>query len=355
MLKESTSIRDPLGKFLGKWFYQTGLYKLLIRSGSLGNFFLIVHYHKVKKAKNNHSTLPACDELVNCSINQADFISQMQFLKEHFYPISLKEAILSLLKGLSIPPNSVVVSFDDGFKEVFLNAFPILKTYGIPATIFCPGQIFIKNGVRRGMLWDHTLFYILDNTQCKEFEINEKKYSLITEGEKRRTVVSILNGLREQPYTLKESFLALLAKELNVTIAEDAYGQLYLSSEDILFMKEHGMNFGVHSMTHPYLSSVNGKELEVEVREAKKVVEEIAGETCPYFAWPYGESASYNDAALKMVKESGYICARSTEYGLNGQNTDLYRLKSIRGEVPSLFDLVLRTSIASAMGSCSGG
>jgi peptidoglycan/xylan/chitin deacetylase (PgdA/CDA1 family) len=339
--------KDQVSRFTGRVVYESGLYRLFRQLEGLRDGFIILHYHKVEPGKRDNGRLPSCSELIGCSTAYEDFIQHMQLLKEYFHPFSLKEAVSCLIKGQSIPKNAVVVTLDDGFKEVFLNAFPILKRYGIPAAVFCPGQIFASDGVDR-IIWEHKLFHALDNTQRKEFEIEGKRYSLLDVEEKYKTTVSILNMLKERPRTLKESFLELLVEELGVNITKATSDQLYLSREDIFAMKEHGMTIGVHSMTHPKLSKLSGRELEAEIKEARKIIEEVLGETSPYFAWPYGGEDSYNKEAIKMLKESGYLCARSTEYGINNRHTDLYGLRSIYAEVPFL-NFVLRTSVPSIL------
>lgn len=76
-------------------------------------------------------------KLRNDSVSADDFERQMLFLKENsFNVISLKTLIYFLRSGNRIPRKSIIVTFDDGYKTAYTNAYPILKKYGIPATIF---------------------------------------------------------------------------------------------------------------------------------------------------------------------------------------------------------------------------
>ncbi|GAI07000.1 unnamed protein product, partial [marine sediment metagenome] len=70
------------------------------------------------------------------SINVGEFEKQMNYLATHNYSvISLSELIKGLRDG-QLPPKPVVITIDDGFKSSFTLAYPILKKYNFPATLF---------------------------------------------------------------------------------------------------------------------------------------------------------------------------------------------------------------------------
>jgi peptidoglycan/xylan/chitin deacetylase (PgdA/CDA1 family) len=65
------------------------------------------------------------------------FEAQMRFLKEHKYNVLPLEALAGLIRDKKrIPALSVAITLDDGYEDNYLYAFPILKKYGLPATIF---------------------------------------------------------------------------------------------------------------------------------------------------------------------------------------------------------------------------
>ena len=74
------------------------------------------------------------------------FTEQMQFLSEQGYvTLTLKEFELFMLGELDVPEKSVLITFDDGFKDNFTEAYPILKSHNFNATIF-----LITNSVATG-------------------------------------------------------------------------------------------------------------------------------------------------------------------------------------------------------------
>lgn len=66
----------------------------------------------------------------------ADFARQMRYLSKAYNPISLDRLAQHIQDGTSPPPKAIVVTFDDGYQDNYENAYPVLKEYGIPATMF---------------------------------------------------------------------------------------------------------------------------------------------------------------------------------------------------------------------------
>lgn len=79
-----------------------------------------------------------------------DFEEQMKYLNEKgFHTISLDMLIDHWDKGTTLPPYSVIITFDDGYQDNYTYALPILKKYGFIATIF-----IVYNQVGRYNDWD---------------------------------------------------------------------------------------------------------------------------------------------------------------------------------------------------------
>jgi peptidoglycan/xylan/chitin deacetylase (PgdA/CDA1 family) len=70
-------------------------------------------------------------------VSPKSFQRQMRFLKEHNYNVVTLDKITDLIKYKKrIPPKTIAITFDDGYIDNYANAYPILKKYNIPATIF---------------------------------------------------------------------------------------------------------------------------------------------------------------------------------------------------------------------------
>lgn len=88
----------------------------------------ILMYHYINAEESRRSKL---------GVSPKAFQRQMSFLRRHKYNIVALETLVDLIKEKKkIPPKTVVITFDDGYLDNYTNAFPILKKYNIPATIF---------------------------------------------------------------------------------------------------------------------------------------------------------------------------------------------------------------------------
>jgi len=107
---------------------------IIILSGCLVNFIQgkyvvpIAMYHSV-----NPGALPEN----RLAVSTQTFERQMHFLKRHHYNVLPLESIAKLIKERKkIPPKTIAITFDDGYKDNYIYAFPVLKKYNLPATIF---------------------------------------------------------------------------------------------------------------------------------------------------------------------------------------------------------------------------
>jgi peptidoglycan/xylan/chitin deacetylase (PgdA/CDA1 family) len=113
---------------------------LLFAQVSLGQDYsgaVILQYHNV-------STSTAADT----SISPEDFRTQMEFLRANdFAVMRLEEVVKALRAGVELPDKTAVITFDDGYRSVYDAAFPLLKSYGWPFTVFVTtGLVATKSG-----------------------------------------------------------------------------------------------------------------------------------------------------------------------------------------------------------------
>ncbi|MFA5147171.1 MAG: polysaccharide deacetylase family protein [Candidatus Omnitrophota bacterium] len=100
-----------------------------VAAGSGAGFRAFV-YHSV-------TARPVDNEWAEETISKEAFDWQMGYLTDHKYNvISAGEAVRYLTLGKTMPPRAVVITFDDGYRDNYTNAFPVLKKYNFPATVF---------------------------------------------------------------------------------------------------------------------------------------------------------------------------------------------------------------------------
>jgi len=79
-------------------------------------------------------------------VSPENFIKQMEYIKKNGYQaITMDELVASIKDKRPLKRNKVVITFDDGYKDNFINAYPVLKKHQFPATIFLVTNFIDKN------------------------------------------------------------------------------------------------------------------------------------------------------------------------------------------------------------------
>ena len=104
---------------------------------------------------------------------------------------------------------------------------------------------------------------------------------------------------------------------------EGVKGLPILSAEEIKEMERGGIDFGVHTDTHPDLTAISPEMIRAEINLSKTKLENLIGKEVTHFAYPYGK---YTDEVRTMVKECGIKAACTTKPGLSNDRSDLFLL-----------------------------
>jgi peptidoglycan/xylan/chitin deacetylase (PgdA/CDA1 family) len=269
-------------------------------------------YHRV----NPYNDLP-----IPNIITPKSFEQQLQYLCRNYEIIEL-ETLAHYLHTHQIPPSkAAVITFDDGYKDNYLYALPLLEKYGCPATIFLTvDSIGIK-----GLPIHELINWFFHNAPLKEIEIpGIGRFPLYSKTHRRIVATITFKKLRALSYKEKKSFLKKITTNANFEIPPSLLSEeVFLGWQDVKEMQGRKITFGSHTLTHPLLTSLSREDARREISYSKKRIEEEIGKEVTTFAYPYGE---YNAEVRKIVKESGYICAVTTIPKGIGLGTNPYEL-----------------------------
>jgi peptidoglycan/xylan/chitin deacetylase (PgdA/CDA1 family) len=92
-------------------------------------------------------------------------------------------------------------------------------------------------------------------------------------------------------------------------------------------MKAHGIDFGGHTVTHPFLSRMTREHMAWEVAECKRRIEEELQLPADYFAYPNGREEDFGEWNKEVLLSAGYRAAVTTKWGMNYRSTDRMELR----------------------------
>ncbi len=232
----------------------------------------------------SNESLPHIKHLYNYK-NTKQFSSDLDLLLKHYRPITIQEIIKNVEEHSVLPKMSFLISFDDGYREVYDVIAPILEKKGIPALFFI-NPSFIDN---------KELFY-----RCKIS-------LLIDELLKNKSGDSFLNIYYEQLCIEKKSIKECIAflKSINAAnaflldrIAEkigysfDNFLKTkapFLSHEQLKSLHNKGFYIGAHSMNHPYFQHISAEKQLEQVAFSCKYVNELLKISNCCFSFPHSD------------------------------------------------------------------
>ena len=222
---------------------------------------------------------------------------------------------LRALHEKRLPPYSLAVTFDDGYRNFYTDAYPILRSLEIPATMFIATDFVFK----KKPLWVDRLEYALGKRSVSREENIAHDTRLRDE-------------LKALPDSERERRLQEIETESGVTFGdfsgERAVYAPLLESE-IQEMQQGGVTFGAHTRSHPILSNILPDRIPAEIAGSKEDVASICTNVSAVFAYPNGQRGDWNDAVEKEIVQAEFAGALTTIEGVNTAHTHPLRLRRI--------------------------
>jgi peptidoglycan/xylan/chitin deacetylase (PgdA/CDA1 family)/CelD/BcsL family acetyltransferase involved in cellulose biosynthesis len=252
------------------------------------------------------------------------FRQQMEFIAKHFPIVGLDDIASGGWRNRE-EKFCVALTFDDGYRDNYLNAFPILKDLNIPATIF-----LTTGCVQDGKLpWYDQVALAFKLTARKSLDWDQYAAP-------RGAMESTEARIHKMQRTLE--WLWALSTEDRVQRLPELFEVLHVSEKpnlpnfmlnwtEIREMSKNGMTFGAHTVTHPVLSHCKMEDVETEIVDSKKTIERNLRKPVNHFAYPFGRYGDFNQDAKRTLRATGFQTAVTTIPGYNRTSDDLLELK----------------------------
>jgi len=254
------------------------------------------------------------------------FEAEMRFLRSRYKVVSL-DGLCEEMEKPTRNEHAVAVTFDDGYRHLYTYALATLQKYQIPATIFLPVA-----SIETGQVpWYDRIFLTLKVFPKDVLEIvlaRPRRFRLTTRLVRLNVATEIIQYLRTLPDALRKVHCENLEKQVKLP-SEDLRDRM-LTWDQIRAMRSAGITFGSHTMTHPVVSQLTGEQLESELCESKRLLEQRIAGPAPHFAYPFGKPADCGKAAAPVLARSGYRSAATTIEGTNAPGDSLYELRRIQ-------------------------
>lgn len=256
----------------------------------------IITYHRVGPKNDNWSLEPTTLHL---------FKKQMEYFLKNYEIIALDKLAQCIREKKSLPEKAITITFDDGYLDNYVYAYPFFKEHHIPATIFLTTGHIESNT----LFWWDKIGYILQHMNMSQINLNELgNFSLDSDMDVPRVQSEIADALKLISDDRKCFLMNRLSEISGVDIPPDIAKELILSWDQIKEMINNGIDFGAHSVNHPILTNMPLKQAKWEIIQSKKDIENVLRKDVNAFSYPNGD---FNTELMSIVKESGFNCAVS--------------------------------------------
>lgn len=291
----------------------------------MSNYLTVVTYHFVRDLK--HTRWPEIKGLLF-----SDFVEQIAFMQKHYNIIMIQDLLAALdSRGADVPPRPLVLTFDDGYIDHFINVFPILDDAGVQGCFFPPAKAILENQV----LDVNKIHFILASVTDKSLIIGSifkmmdeyrsvwklrankdyyREYAVANRFDSAEVIFIKRILQRGLPKHVRQEFVDKLFKQY-VSEDEGSFSrELYMTDDQLKCMARNGMYVGSHGFSHEWLDTLSREDQIEEIDLSLRFLASIGGNTNDWvMSYPYG---AYNDSLVEVLRQKGCKAAFTTEQRL---------------------------------------
>jgi peptidoglycan/xylan/chitin deacetylase (PgdA/CDA1 family) len=265
---------------------------------------LILGYHRVVEDYAQASLT----EMPSMLISRAMFDRHIEWIGRSFRFASLDEIGEHLSSGQPFSEPVAAITFDDGYRDVYENAFPTLKRKGIPAAMFVVTDLIDRPlwqthdrlycAVERAFsTWDdprRRLFDVMTGLQIPTAQLFRNRAALTSSMAAVSTLVSVL----------PQADVIRLMDALESDVARNATEiPLSVTWSMLHEMRQSGITIGSHTRTHVSLPMETVAAIDDELQGSKRVLEKTLGQPVNHFAYPGGQ---FTPEVVEALQRAGY-------------------------------------------------
>jgi peptidoglycan/xylan/chitin deacetylase (PgdA/CDA1 family) len=250
----------------------------------------------------------------------AELAAQLRYLARHFKVVSLGTILDRIMNGSYPLADEIVLTFDDGLRNNLTVVYPILRELQLPATMFvCPA--LVESGE---WLWNQEMRCRLQMLAIPD--LAELRMKLLTPGTTVDAIIEWMKTLPLQQRRMAEAIIRQATAGFQPTAAQKEAFDV-MNWNDLRSLDCDLITVGSHTLSHPILTKLSGQEIEAEILESRRCLEQRLERKVDLFCYPNG---AYDRRAYQLVQKT-YRAAVTTETGLidGTDGLDVHRLPRI--------------------------
>jgi peptidoglycan/xylan/chitin deacetylase (PgdA/CDA1 family) len=268
---------------------------------------LVLLYHRVTRLENDPQLL---------AVSPENFYEQVNYLRNTCNLLQIEEFYDLLSRRKKFPRKAVILTFDDGYADNFLEALPILQSLNSQALFY----ITTSNvGTDRELWWDELERILLGNHShppVLEIEHNDGHIQLDTRtpGGRMDTYNFLHPLLRFTPPIERNRIMDHLLTMTGLSPSGRPSHRMLSGEELQQLSRSASAVIGAHTHNHPSVAVLPYKEQVEEMSISKNILEKITGQSIRHFSYPYGSKKDYTRHSVNACRENGFKMVCSNFY-----------------------------------------
>ena len=290
------------------------------------NQILVLLYHRIQKPRDPFEV----------AVSPAHFEGHLRFLEKYFQVISTNKA-LTWIRKKKIPEKPLaVITFDDGYRDNLETAYPLLKKYSLPATIF----LAVGSIGNEEPMWTSRVETLFRNARVRELSLQTlsapRSYELGDSYSRMKVCEEVKKEMKGAEETKRQRILEELREKMGFSLGgAEAVELEMLSWEEVRRLaRDPLIEIGSHSVSHRMLAHLAPEEIPFELEESKRKIESEIGREIHFLSYP---NNSYNANVQRAAEKAGYEAAFAVGHLPTSYQEDLFELKRILVEDDPLY------------------
>ncbi len=296
---------------------QLGGFTVVRNSGWRRRRLLIIGYHGVS-IDDEHEWDPAF------YVTPATLEQRFRILRDGGYAVLPLGEAMDRLRANTLPPRSVVLTFDDGMADFAINAFPLLQRYGFPATVYLTTYYATDNRPVFGMFCSYLLWKSpRESVRSGELlpDTPEATWNLRSLDGRRDALSAIVRYAERERLSAaaKDDLARRTAQALQVDYAGLAAKRVLriVTPHEVTRLSAAGIDFQLH--THRHRTPVERGAFAREIEDNRRSLAELTGRSADHFCYPSGV---YEREFFPWLTDLGIRSATTCDTGIASPDTD---------------------------------
>ncbi len=273
---------------------QAGLFRMVSqRLPHTGQRVYVLVYHRVDSPEHR----PWLDP-VHISASPDAFRAHMRLIANQYHPVSMADVLAAARGDAQLPPDAVLVTVDDGYRDFAEIIHPIVREYGIQPTLFVP-TAFVGG---RELFWWDKLYQAIFWSRKESISTPAGIYLVDTPEHKRAAVESLARFVKSQE---NEAALALVQELYEQAEPPFEPQNSTLTWDELRDLAGQGVTIAAHTHTHSILTRVDLDRAYQEIHFSQQLIAQHIRTALPVFAYPDGKIETFNQAVEDALRLEG--------------------------------------------------